>query len=169
MYEALFFNVTDRLDARDWITLQAVRWWEFNPAAGRDPATVLRAYAYHGGPLLLDAALPYLLGDRMDVPPGLDPTSPEGRLDRSLRLAVLLGTAPWGAKPDAKLLKLHAELLVDCKKASSARPTESVVARNALEVLDNLGADALQRGGEQGRAVGDEAHQPESRATAEVG
>src|SRR5262245_46423013 len=28
-YEALFFNVTDHLDAKDWVVVQAIRWWEF--------------------------------------------------------------------------------------------------------------------------------------------
>jgi GAF domain-containing protein len=33
-YEALFFNVVDRLDARDWITAVAIDWWRFDPATG---------------------------------------------------------------------------------------------------------------------------------------
>src|SRR5262249_51613606 len=70
MYEGLFYNVTDRLHARDWVPTRAVGWWRFDPARGRDAATVLRAYAYHGGLPLIDAALPYLLGRRMDAQPG---------------------------------------------------------------------------------------------------
>jgi hypothetical protein len=166
LYEALFFNVTDRLHARDWITLQAVRWWEFDPATGRDPATVLRACAYHGGPLLLDAVLPYLLGGRMDVPPGLDLASPEGRLDRSLRLAVLLETAPWGANADRKLLRLHAGLPADARKGDLAPPAGAVVARNAAELLDQVAAEALQRGTGTGHAPHDDTEEPGVRETA---
>src|SRR5262249_16161037 len=85
-FGGLFFKVISRLDARDWIVTHAVGWWRFDPSRGRDPATLLRAFGYHGGPLLLDAALPYLLGDRMRVPTALDPLTPEGRLDRAMRM-----------------------------------------------------------------------------------
>jgi hypothetical protein len=146
MYESLFFQVTDRLDARDWVTSQAVGWWEFNPATGRDPATVLRGFAYHGGPLLLDAALPYLLGDRLALQPGHDPTTAEGRLDRFLRLTVLLEMLPWGAQTDTKLFQMHAERLADARKAVSQRPIEPVVARNATKVLETIAAEAPQQG-----------------------
>jgi hypothetical protein len=166
VYEAIFFNVTDRLQARDWITIQAVRWWSFNPTTGRDPATVLRAYAYHGGAILLDAALPYLLGGRRQAGPGPDATTPEGRLDRSLRLAILIDTLPWGANADAKLLKLRAELLADARQVASPAQGQAVVARNAAEVLESLAAETLRRCPARGRATGDGADDLQAGATA---
>jgi hypothetical protein len=164
-YEALFYQVTDRLRARDWITTCAVGWWASDLSTGRDPATVLRAYAYHGGPALLDAALLYLLGDRMEVRPGYDQFSPEGRLDRSMRLAIRIEMLPWGAKTDRRVFKLHAELTADARKAPSLRPSNAVVARNAVEVLEQVAAEARPLDTGRGHAAGDGVQKPEIRET----
>jgi hypothetical protein len=113
----------------------------------------LRAFGYHGGSLLLDAALPYLLGNRMRVPTALDPLTPEGRLDRAMRLAILIETLPWGASTDEKLFKLHAELLETARQASFRRPPFAVVSQYVPEVLEKLAAEASQRNTGQGQAT----------------
>lgn len=51
-FEALFFNVRDRLHARDWITLRAIRLHQ-----GASNETIWRAFAYHGGPIILEIIL----------------------------------------------------------------------------------------------------------------
>jgi hypothetical protein len=145
-YEALFFNVRDRLHARDWITAAAVGWWPFDPARGRDARTVLRAFAYHGGPLILDAVLPYLLEGRLRLPPSSDTSTPEGQFDRVIRAAIELETLPWGAKVDQRLMQINATLLEAKKKASVERRNHSIVAANVVEVLDKVAAGALQEG-----------------------
>jgi hypothetical protein len=152
-FEALFFNVIGHLHARDWIVTHAIGWWRFDPSRGRDPATLLRAFGYHGGPLLLDAALSYLLGERMRVPPALDPLTPEGRLDRAMRMAILIETLPWGASTDEKLFKLHAELLETARQASFRRPPRAVVPPCVPEVLEKLAAEASQRSTGQGQTT----------------
>jgi hypothetical protein len=145
-YEALFFNVRDRLHARDWIVAAAIGWWHFDPARGRDTRTVLRAFAYHGGPLVVDAVLPYLLGGRLRLPPSSDTSTPEGQLDRVIRAAIELETLPWGAKVDRRLMQINATLLEAKKRAAVERRNHSIVAANVVEVLDKVATGALQEG-----------------------
>jgi hypothetical protein len=137
--------VSDRLHARDWVTCYAVGWWQFDPAKGRDAATVLRAYAFHGGPRLLDAVLPHLLGDQRLVTPACDRATPEGRLDRSIRLGLDVEMLPWGAQTDQKVLKLHLELLGNAQKASPGRANGGFAAPNVLETLDQAAGEALRK------------------------
>jgi hypothetical protein len=55
-FEAMFFNCRDRLDARDWVLVQAID----HGGGGREEprAALIRSFAYHGGPPVLDAVLP---------------------------------------------------------------------------------------------------------------
>jgi len=61
-YEALFYNVTDRLQARDWILLSVIGKRPI-PDTPPDRGQILKLLAYHGGPLLLEAVAGHLLGD----------------------------------------------------------------------------------------------------------
>jgi hypothetical protein len=61
LYEQLFFHVSDRLNATDWVTHQAIRQGEWNPSSP-SRAVVLRQLAYFGGPLVLDTVTPLLVG-----------------------------------------------------------------------------------------------------------
>jgi hypothetical protein len=137
-YEALFFNVTDRLDVRDWVTAIAIGWRKFDPRKGRDRATVLKGYAFHGGPHLLDAVLPYLLGTRMDEEPAADPASPGGRRDRAIRLCVELDTMPWTEEAAWRLHKAHLMLLDGAEGRTAVEKDEGPLARHAGAILDAL-------------------------------
>ncbi len=105
-HEALFFDVVDRLKHPDWVVLRAIGWWSFDGAKGRDSETLLRGYAYWGGGPLLEASLPYLLGDQLQKPPAQNENTPEGRLDRSIRLAIMVDRLPWTMKTDRILPRL---------------------------------------------------------------
>ena len=144
-YEALFFNVVDKLHARDWVTVEAIGWWRFDPARGRDAATVLRGFAYHGGLVLLEALLPYLLGDRMQAQPTADPTTPEGRLDSKIRLVIDLEMFPSSPESDLKLFKMHAEALEEARKARARQQNGTPMSQNVTETLEKLAAGALQQ------------------------
>jgi hypothetical protein len=159
-YEALFFNVSDRLGARDWITTWAIGWWAFDPAKGRDVATVLKGFAYHGGPIVLEAVLPYLLGGRMQAQPAADPTTPERRLDGSIRLAIDLEMLPWGAASSLKLFSMHADLLEEARKRLARQRNSTPVSQNVEETLEKLAAGALQQTAGQSAAVPQEAETP---------
>jgi hypothetical protein len=59
MYEALFFNVLDRLRAAAWVVGVAIG---HGRGSAPDPEAVLKAFAYGGGPLILGQVWPYLAG-----------------------------------------------------------------------------------------------------------
>lgn len=62
MYEALFYNVRDRLEAECYIFGAAIGWRALRPSHdGMDAETILKMVGYFGGPHVLDVALPMLL------------------------------------------------------------------------------------------------------------
>jgi hypothetical protein len=69
VYEKLFFDVRDRLDSRSFVSLEVLN---LHPTPGPDLANVLKAYAYRGGPVVLEYLIDLLLpkNDRLreDVP-----------------------------------------------------------------------------------------------------
>ncbi|MFO0822827.1 MAG: hypothetical protein U0792_06865 [Gemmataceae bacterium] len=105
-FEALFFQVLDRLRYRDWVVLRVIRWWTFDPVKGRDSDTLLRAYGFWGGVAALEATLPYLLGNHLQQAPVMDLNTPEGRLDRSIRLAIMVDSLPLTNKTNRLLPRL---------------------------------------------------------------
>jgi len=72
-YEALIFNVRDRLRASDWIAYRAIG--STTPAGYRDeyPARLWRAFAYAGGPLILETVIAVTTGQPIAAPPTLSP------------------------------------------------------------------------------------------------
>jgi hypothetical protein len=87
-YVRLHFDLVDRLAARDYVVFAALPDLHTDPR-GPSLETVVKALAFHGGPLVLDAAL-HVFGVRR-APPGSEP-APE--LAHSLLLAALaLGPA----------------------------------------------------------------------------
>ena len=105
-YEALFFHCRDRLDARDWILTHAVGRRLLPGTATPDPAPVLKAFAYYGGPRVLEAVLPYLLGGRDCLEPPGDLSTPEARRDQAARLAVAAQMLPRDPATEKKLFKI---------------------------------------------------------------
>ena len=61
MYQRLFFCLKDRHEAHDWIVSQAIGIWE------RDLQSLIKSLGYFGGPLVLEASLPYLLNNAISV------------------------------------------------------------------------------------------------------
>jgi hypothetical protein len=145
-YEALFFNVLDRLDASDWITAQAVGWHRFDPAKGRDRATVLKAYAYHGGPLVLETVLPYLLNGRLEAAPSPDLSAADARLDRSVRLALGIDLMPWTAGTALTLMRMHAYRLEAERQVSHGQAHDQSAADVVAKMLEHLCAVARADG-----------------------
>jgi hypothetical protein len=141
----LFFNVTDKLHARDWVTVEAIGWWRFDPAKGRDAATVLRGFAHHGGLVLLEILLPYLLGGRMHAQPTIDPATPEGWLDGKFRRVIKLEMLPFSPESDPKLFQMHADLLEQAQKARARQQHGTPVSQNVAETREKLAAGALQQ------------------------
>jgi hypothetical protein len=86
-YEALFFQVRDHLQARDYILLQVI-----GPRAARGPRSyeldvLWKLLAYHGGPLLLDVML-------SPIPP-LDLVAPEAGSDVDTAVDEMIRGSLW--------------------------------------------------------------------------
>ena len=141
-YEALFFNVVDKLHARDWVTTTAIGWLKYDPAMGRSHATLLRAYAYHGGVHVLDAMLPYLLGNKLSEKP-LSGATPEARLDHVIRLAIEIDTLPWDVASTQKLFKMRLQLSETSQNTASRQPKPAATAGNVDEILEAVASTAL--------------------------
>jgi hypothetical protein len=159
-YEALFFHVTDRLHARDWITAKAIGWFGFDPTRGRNRGTVLRAFAYHAGLLVLEAVLPYLLPDTLPAEPTLDPASPEGRLDRCIRLAIELHMLPWTDAAALKLFRIHSGTIAEAQQPPLADASGTRLPHDLIQMLDELASGTLRQLARQPVTAVPEAVQP---------
>jgi hypothetical protein len=84
-YENLFFSVRDRLRARDFIVRRALGW-----VPGSDPSeeAITRAFAYFGGPVVLDLILE-VFGQANTAPIDAVLATKEGRIRLQARLAQL--------------------------------------------------------------------------------
>ena len=105
-FESLFFDCRPYLKARDWIMAQAIKGHEVVKLAGPDRGAVLKSFAFAGGPKVLEAVLPYLLGNRDVFEFPLDLTTPEGRHELRTRLAVAAALLPRAAERGAKLAQI---------------------------------------------------------------
>lgn len=94
VYEQLFYNVRDRLTARDWILVNAIRSPPFIARVGPDPAATLRAFGFDGGPVILDRVVPYLVDGKDLFAPDLDLSTKAGREEQAVRLAVVSELMP---------------------------------------------------------------------------
>ena len=145
VFEATFFHVGDRLDARDWITRQAIGWWQGRALRGRKSSAVLKAYAYHGGLAVLEAALPYLLRWPDVAGMHFDPATPEGRLGLSLRLAITLDLHPEDGSTEASLWKLLPLLRTQAPLQPAERATTAVPVPHSLHSLTTAPVDIGER------------------------
>ena len=111
-YEALFFNVTERLAARLYISKLAIRWTSAMAAAGCGVDVVLRWIAFFAGPQALDAAVPVLMPEAAALCPSLAPVAGDSELASGIRgLAAALMMPFRNVKDQMKLLRLQVRLL----------------------------------------------------------
>jgi hypothetical protein len=106
LYEAVFFQCHDRLQARDWVVCCALGTPPSGASIGPDKGALLKRFAFFGGPLVLDAVQPYLLGGKDLFEPPLDLATPEGRREQIVRLAVAVHLLPHDAATQWKLQKI---------------------------------------------------------------
>lgn len=131
-YEALFFQVADRLGAQDWVIWHAIGHRD------ESQAILLRRLAYFGGPLVLDTVLPYLVGDRDPFAGTPDLTTLEGRIVQSLRFLLLVESLPRGAARPLQAARMHTEMLAQRAKLPLAAPIGTILARTVASALDDL-------------------------------
>ncbi len=106
VFESLFFHVRQSLNARDWILIHAIGISACTGAVNPDPTIILKHFAYHGGPLVLEAVRPYLVDGKDLFDPPVDLSTPQGRREQSTRLAVAAQMLPRGVAADKRLQKI---------------------------------------------------------------
>ena len=94
-FEALFFNVSDRLDAAGYITTIAIG----GLAAGEQPSkeSVVKAFAYYSGPLILEVLLRDAIDAQGNLRPldDLDLSTADSRTAGRARLALMVEMLPF--------------------------------------------------------------------------
>jgi hypothetical protein len=101
-YERFFFACRDRLGARDWILCQAI-YKNGDGLPEPKTAVVFKSFAYFGGPRIVDAVAPYLVGGQALFEPGLDLSTASGRREQMVRLAVASYLLPDDEKTRRRL------------------------------------------------------------------
>jgi hypothetical protein len=109
IYEEAFFDVRERLDACDYILREVIGLDTHSPL---DPATLLKKFAYFGGPIILELVLAEMFSG---VDAGWAPRAPGEDLDacylRSVvRLAWMLHRVPSNGPWLEEISRSHAEL-----------------------------------------------------------
>jgi hypothetical protein len=89
VYEPLFFDVRPRLQARDWIALNAIGHYGLTPFKKQEIGRLWKAVGYHGGLHALDALVAVSLADGLVAGHGEVPMPPVA-LDERTRRSVLL-------------------------------------------------------------------------------
>jgi hypothetical protein len=102
MYEALFFAVMDRLEAKVVMAVMAVG--ASAGAEGCDLRSVLRWLGYNGGPIILDGAIPVLVPSALAWSPTLAPV-PEDSV-AAIKVRQLAGMMMWPIRSSKELMKL---------------------------------------------------------------
>jgi hypothetical protein len=121
-------------------------------------AVALKAFAFYGGPLVLEAVLPYLLGDKDCFAPVLNRSSTAGQKEQALRLPVAVHLLPDDLATRQQLFRLM-PLLAECDRlAEDSGPAAGLV----VQSLDCRVAEAVHN------AHNRHADQPEKARTAET-
>jgi len=137
-FESLFFNCRDRLQARDWVQVVAI-----NKRSDGQPETqtaaLFKSFAFYGGPIVLEAVLPYLVGDKDPFEPVLDLSTPNGRHEQVIRLAVATHMLPDDKKSCEKLSRMMLLLREIRPLGAISASNDPLLANN----LDSLTAEGL--------------------------
>jgi hypothetical protein len=133
-YEAIFFNCLDRINAKDWIVIHAIRRRTFGRVETA-AAALLKLFAYNGGPLVLDAVLPYLTGKKDPFEPVIDLSVPAGRHEQALRLLIMAHLLP---EDPSTALKLQKILLIVREKERYRRDQRVPAPILAQNLVSNL-------------------------------
>ena len=125
-YEALFFDVLERLDAEAWIALAVLEM----PWRGPAPADqIMLTCAYHGGPALVDVWVDYL--DRRNEAHDLG--TEQGRLRARVAILEASYSLMDPASPDLKIVrKGQKTMLVKGKQRRSRQTVKPVAPGNRL-------------------------------------
>ena len=135
-YERLFFNVVDRLDATDWIMLKAIGTKSLIEPTESDLDVVLKLLGYFGGPLVLDAAIKYLLVDQ-DEATGTVSNDDHQLADRVGRLARVM-TIPIDEDAIPALSEVVGEIVTPAQEAAAKQTLHEMDSDDTSSALDAL-------------------------------
>jgi hypothetical protein len=111
-YEAVFFNVADRLEAKVYILKAGVGWSGTMAVTGCDLDVVVRSLAYYGGLVALEAAIPVLLPQAARWCPAMASIEVDSELAAKIRsLAGVLMMPIRNDKDAMKIMQLHVRLI----------------------------------------------------------
>jgi hypothetical protein len=112
-YHTLFFDVRERLHARDWVMVMAVRSHPLNDFDGPQPRGVWAYSAFTGGPRVLEAVVAVTLNQPFPAwlmeTLGDNPQREEAYLRLKIKLALAIMTAK-SSSPLGSLIELHQQL-----------------------------------------------------------
>lgn len=141
-YQKLFFNVVPRLTATDYIRLKIIGESAFQAISPDDTETLLKLFAFYGGPLVLDLAISYLLsgvgGGTSDI------TNADPKLIEKMRRAIELLSVPDDATSLLRFLQESGET------PDGKRPLESLI-----DALKASGKDLKDRKDQAVTSVGE--------------
>jgi hypothetical protein len=142
IFQALFFHVREHINARDWILMHAIGLKTLRGSVVPTAEFVLKTLAYHGGPVVLEKVAPYLLDGRDLFEPSLDLSTPEGRTEQKVRLAIATLMLPHDSVTDYKLQKVLLILRERERQQPFRDAPRSILAKNLDFRLRQLVADA---------------------------
>lgn len=131
-YEALFYSCRPRLIARDWVQMHALAPTANVPVAP-ERAVVLKQFAYYGGPAVLDAVMPYLIGEQNLFESAPDLASAAGLNQQSVRLAIATQLLPCDEKTNRTVHKLMLLL----REREQNRPLDTAQATVLATYIDS--------------------------------
>jgi hypothetical protein len=125
-FEALFFSVRARLGCSDWISAYAIGARMYEDLDVDDVETLFKAFAFHGGPLVLDALIDntYIEGQ---------PTA-NSDLAEQFRLLITLVRSPVTSGNAAAILRLEAWI----RQFENVEAARSVAALNTPIVISPI-------------------------------
>ena len=141
-YESLFFDCRGRFEARDWVAARAIGKAPSRRDCRDLTALAVKGFAFNGGPLVLEAVLPYLLGGK-ELFETMDASTPEGRTDLAAQLAVAVELTPQDTEGDVRLFKIMPILMQRRLLGESRRREMALLEGKVEEWLDELGSGAL--------------------------
>ena len=109
VYEATFFNVTDRLSAKAWVMAMAIGVGPYEAMTTSEFGRYLRTAAYCNGPVVLDAILSTIVADdgSFTLAKLTDWSTPEGQLAARLALSVITEFARLSPALISELKRIH--------------------------------------------------------------
>ena len=146
-YEAVFFNVRQRLEAKVYIAKLAVGWTSAMAVAGCGVDVVSRSIAYYGGPFALEVAIPVLLPQAARWCPTMAPIAADSTLAAKVRqLAGILMMPIRNGKDAMKLMRLNIRLMETTQLAGAGENVSltGVFHQLVAETVSELSQECFQ-------------------------